>query len=413
MPGEPDQDALKHAVAAAAAERVRDGMVVGLGSGSTAELVVRRLAERVGEGLRFVAIPSSERTAALARAGSIRLSDFAAHPHIDLTIDGADQVERDTLNLIKGRGGALLREKIVADASDRLLIVVDASKLADRLDIAVPVEVVPFGLDATARKIERLGARVARRMGQGGAAYVTDSGNAILDCDFGPIADPAALEAALRALVGVVETGLFVGRAQEVLVADGAGVHSLGRGRMAVDAGMAQPVVVAIMGVSGSGKTTVARALAEHLGWPYREGDALHPPENIEKMSHGIPLTDEDRWPWLKLVANWIDEQLAAGRSGIVTCSLLRRPYRDLVIGGRRGVVLLYLRGDKAVIAERMAHRKGHFMPPSLLDSQFATLEEPGPDEHPLIADVNGPIEATVASARALLDHALGSPATD
>jgi ribose 5-phosphate isomerase A len=231
LPSQPDQNALKRAVAAAAAERAHGGMAVGLGSGSTAELVVRRLGERVRGGLDVVAIPTSERTAALARREGIRLTDFAAHPRLDLTIDGADQVARGTLDLIKGRGGALLREKIVADCSDRLLIVVDASKLADRLGIAVPVEVVPFGLEATARKLERMGAGVARRLGPDGAPYVTDGGNAILDCDFGPIAEPGALEQALRAIVGVVECGLFVGRATEVLVADAAGVHSLTRER--------------------------------------------------------------------------------------------------------------------------------------------------------------------------------------
>ena len=222
-----DVDGLKRAVAAAAAERVQSGMVVGLGSGSTAALVVERLAARVREGLSIVGIPTSERTAAAARAGGIPLGDFATHPEIDLTIDGADRVERGTLNLVKGRGGALLREKIVADASKRLLIVVDASKVADRLDIPVPVEVVPFGLEATARKIGRLGGRTARRRGADGLPFVTDGGNAILDCDFGPIGDPAALELRLRALVGVIETGLFVRRAAEVLVAEAAGVRSL------------------------------------------------------------------------------------------------------------------------------------------------------------------------------------------
>lgn len=225
-----DRDGWKQAVAAVAAKRVRDGMAVGLGSGSTAECVVERLAARVQAGLSFVGIATSERTAALARSLGIRLTDFAAHPRLDLTIDGADQVERGTLNLIKGRGGALLREKIVADASARLLIVVDATKLSDRLDIAVPVEVVSFGLEATAAKIAHLGGVTRRRMAANGTPYVTDGGNAILDCDFGPIADPAGLELALRALVGVIETGLFIGRAEEVLFANAEGVASLTRG---------------------------------------------------------------------------------------------------------------------------------------------------------------------------------------
>lgn len=229
MANQPDRDAWKRAVAAVAAERVQDGMAVGLGSGSTAECVVEQLAARARAGLSFVAIPSSERTAALARAGGIRLTDFAAHPRLDLTVDGADQVERGTLNLIKGRGGALLREKIVADASEYLLIVADATKLTERLNIPVPVEVVPFGLEATANKIARLGGSARRRVDGAGAPYVTDGGNAILDCDFGPIDDPAGLELALRALVGVIETGLFIGRADEALIADAGGVRSLTR----------------------------------------------------------------------------------------------------------------------------------------------------------------------------------------
>lgn len=166
-----------------------------------------------------------------------------------------------------------------------------------------------------------------------------------------------------------------------------------------------QAAVVAIMGVSGSGKTTIGRALADHLGWPYQEGDALHPQSNIEKMSRGIPLEDEDRWPWLHRVAAWIDGQLAAGEPGIVTCSMLKKSYRRVVIGDRPAVKLLYLRGDKNVIAERMAQRKGHFMPPGLLDSQFAALEEPGPDEHPLILQVHGSVEDTVGRSLELIEQ--------
>jgi ribose 5-phosphate isomerase A len=202
-------------------------MVVGLGTGSTAAFVVDALARRVREGLRIVAIPTSERTAAQARAGGIPLVDFDTHPEIDLTIDGADQVERPTLNLIKGMGGALLREKIVAAASRRFLVVVDETKIAPGLSLPVPVEVVPFGWQATEAHLRRLGARTARRVESGGAPYKTDGGNAILDCNFGPIADPAALDRALHDVVGVVETGLFIGRAEAVLVAGGSGVYRL------------------------------------------------------------------------------------------------------------------------------------------------------------------------------------------
>lgn len=220
---------MKRAAAEAAAAEVRDGMVVGLGTGSTAAFLIDILAARVRAGLRIIAVPTSQRTAAQARAGGIRLTDFAAHPHLDLTIDGADQVAEDSLDLIKGMGGALLHEKIVADASARLLIMADASKLAPRLSLPVPVEVVPFGIELPSRRIAGLGANVRRRLNADGAPYVTDGGHAILDCDFGPIADPAALDRDLRALVGVVETGLFVGRAHTVLLAGAAGVRHLQR----------------------------------------------------------------------------------------------------------------------------------------------------------------------------------------
>lgn len=168
-----------------------------------------------------------------------------------------------------------------------------------------------------------------------------------------------------------------------------------------------KPLVVVVMGVSGSGKTTIGRALAERLGWPYQEGDALHPRANVEKMSRGIPLTDEDRWPWLRKVAEWIDGQLARGQPGIVTCSLLKQSYRRLVIDDRPGVRLMYLRGDQQVIARRIAARTGHFMPVSLLGSQFEALEEPGEAEHPLVVDVHGTVADTVADAMRALQGSL------
>ena len=224
-----EQDRQKAAAAAAAVAEVRPGMVVGLGTGSTAAFMIDLLAERVRAGLSILAIPTSERSAAQARRTGIPLTDFATHPEIDVTIDGADQVELGTLNLIKGMGGALLREKIVADCSKRLLIMVDATKLAERLALPVPVEVVRFGWKATAHKIAHLGGKAALRRDAAGATYATDGNNAILDCDFGPIADPASLERALREIVGVVETGLFIGRASAVLVAGPEGVRRLER----------------------------------------------------------------------------------------------------------------------------------------------------------------------------------------
>jgi gluconokinase len=148
-------------------------------------------------------------------------------------------------------------------------------------------------------------------------------------------------------------------------------------------------LVVVMMGVSGSGKTTIAQGVAAKLGWDVLEGDAYHPPTNIEKMSHGIPLDDADRMPWLHAIAEAIDAELAAGRSSIVACSALKRSYRDILIGRRRNVALVYLRGTHALLYSRIKHRTGHFMPASLLESQFATLEEPGEDENPIVVSVD------------------------
>jgi len=226
---ETNQDALKREAAEAAVALVQDGMVVGLGTGSTATFAVDALARRHREGLRFVGLPTSEHTASHATAVGIPLTSFAANRQIDLTIDGADEVERGTLNLIKGLGGALLREKIVAAASRRLAIIVDDSKLVDRLGthVPVPVEVVEFGLQPTWAALEALGATAKLRLTQTGKPFVTDGGNRILDCNFGSIADPAQLEERIRRVVGVVECGLFIDRADWVFVADPKGVHRL------------------------------------------------------------------------------------------------------------------------------------------------------------------------------------------
>jgi ribose 5-phosphate isomerase A len=223
------RDRLKRAAAVRALEEVKDGMVLGLGTGSTAAFFVEALAARVRAGLRVVGIPTSERTAAQARELGIPLTTFADHQRLDLTVDGADEVTRGSLDLIKGLGGALLREKIVAAASARLVIIVDDEKLVDRLGerSPVPVEVAQFGWQATAAALTRFGCVPQRRTTVGDTPYVTDGGNYILDCRFGPIADPAALEQWLAMTVGAIESGLFIRRASAVVVAAASGVEIL------------------------------------------------------------------------------------------------------------------------------------------------------------------------------------------
>ena len=155
--------------------------------------------------------------------------------------------------------------------------------------------------------------------------------------------------------------------------------------------------ILVVMGVSGSGKSTVAGALAESLRWTLAEGDDFHSPANIAKMHTGTPLTDSDRMPWLKSIADWIGARLDAGQSGIVTCSALKHSYRDLLSGGRLEVLFVYLKGSQSVMADHLAGRLGHFMPASLLASQFDTLEEPGPDEPVLVVDASQAVEAIVS----------------
>lgn len=224
-----DRDHLKRAAALRAIDEVEDGMVIGLGTGSTAAFVVEALAQRVAAGLRVVGIPTSERTAAQARGLGISIATFADYQKIDLTIDGADEVELASLALIKGLGGALLREKIVASASRRLVIVVDQEKLVERLGehTPVPVEVTQFGWQPTAAALQALGCVAERRYTTGETPFVTDEGHFILDCRFGPIANPAALERRIAMTVGTVENGLFVGRNPMVVVASATGVDVL------------------------------------------------------------------------------------------------------------------------------------------------------------------------------------------
>ena len=157
------------------------------------------------------------------------------------------------------------------------------------------------------------------------------------------------------------------------------------------------PLVIVVMGVSGCGKSTVGRVLAERLGWVFQEGDDLHPESNVAKMSAGVPLTDEDRWPWLDRVAAWIEGRLVAGEGGVVACSALKRAYRER-LARPDGVVFVHLEVDRRTLEERLAGRRGHYMPAALLASQLATLEEPDPDEGLIRVDATRSAEAVVDS---------------
>ena len=154
--------------------------------------------------------------------------------------------------------------------------------------------------------------------------------------------------------------------------------------------------IAVVMGVSGSGKTTVAAGLGQQPGWILLEGDSFHPPANVAKMHAGIPLTDADRWPWLRAIAARADELRAAGQSAAVACSALKRAYRDVLVHGRCDVRIIYLDGTQSLIADRLARRKGHFMPAGLLQSQFKTLEPPAPAENPVTVSIDASVEAIV-----------------
>ena len=158
------------------------------------------------------------------------------------------------------------------------------------------------------------------------------------------------------------------------------------------------PCALVVMGVSGSGKSTIADHLARRLGWRYEDGDGFHPPANVAKMSAGHPLTDEDRWPWLRAIADEIDRLAAAGERAVIACSALKRAYRDILVHGRDDVRIVFLQGTQELIAARLVARKGHFMPSGLLASQFRTLEPPGVDERPIKVSIDAPVEAIVDS---------------
>jgi ribose 5-phosphate isomerase A len=226
-----DLDALKLKAAEAAVAMVRPGMLVGLGTGSTTRHAITLLGGRLREGLRFTGVPTSVESEKLAGELGIPLIDSPTATPIDLTIDGADEVGEADLSLIKGMGGALLREKIVAVTSRRLVIIVDETKLSPRLSgrVAVPVEVVEFGWESTSARLAALGCEPSLRRNPDGKAFRTDGGNLILHCKFDRLPDPAAIERAVSMIVGVVEVGLFIGLATTVLVASPVGVRRIDR----------------------------------------------------------------------------------------------------------------------------------------------------------------------------------------
>jgi gluconokinase len=165
------------------------------------------------------------------------------------------------------------------------------------------------------------------------------------------------------------------------------------------------PVHLVVMGVSGCGKSTIARALHQRLGWEYAEGDAYHPQANIDKMASGRPLVDEDRWPWLQVLADWTAARDARGEPTVLACSSLRRSYRDLLRQGGAGTYFVHMHGDKGLLLERMESRE-HFMPSTLLESQLDTLELLGPDEHGVVVDIAHPVDRAVSLVTAQLDLA-------
>jgi ribose 5-phosphate isomerase A len=206
---------------------VEDGMVVGLGTGSTAARFIKLLGERVKRGLKIRSIPSSKTSKELAESLSIPVTDFEQCPEIDVAIDGADEIGPG-LALIKGGGGALLYEKIVASASKRFVVIADSSKIVTRLGkFPLPVEIIPTASPLVARKLQKMGMRSTIRRSNTGSKFITDEGNLILDCECGEIQDPDALAASIRSIIGVVEHGLFLHMAERALVSHGSAVMTL------------------------------------------------------------------------------------------------------------------------------------------------------------------------------------------
>lgn len=415
-----DSEGQKRIAAREAAKLVQSGMHLGLGTGSTVAHFLDAVAERKeAEGLDLVCAATSAATE--RRAGELGLAVTPLDGLLDLAVDGADEVEFGTLDLVKGMGGALLREKQIAQSAHRFVVIADQAKLVPRLGARsrLPVEIVRFASERTLARLGDLGLDPALR---GGAydSFVTDNGNLVADCVLPAGIAPAALDAALRTVAGVVETGLFLGLCAEAVIGHADGSARRFEGGMPAVAGVAAMVatlralrpklparkpLIAVMGVSASGKSTIGSMLAACLDVPFRDGDDLHPAANRAKMHAGVPLNDDDRMPWLHRIATELAAWRAGGCGGVMVSSLLTRRYRDLVRGAAPELLLVHLIGERNLLAERIAARHGHFMPASLLDSQFATLEPPAMDEAFIAVSVDAsPIEIVRSVLQRLAD---------
>lgn len=412
-------DQQKQAAATQAATLVERGMRVGLGTGSTSRYLIEALAARNNaEPLDLICAATSRATEHLATSLGLRIEPLDGT--LDIAIDGADEIEFGTLRLIKGLGGALLREKQAAQAAHRFYVIADQSKLVGRLGerVKLPVEIVDFAVARTLVRLTELGLVAAIRTTTNGAPTITDNGNLIADCIIAADHDPANLDEALKTIAGVVETGLFTTGCAGAILGFPDGSTRLFEGEPAAQHGVAHAIatlrqlnlpqprhkpIIAVMGVSASGKSTIGAMLAACLTVPFIDGDDLHPQSNRDKMHQGQPLDDNDRLPWLHRIAAQLRAWRTQGSGGVIVSSLLTRRYRDLVRSGCLSLILVELTGTKALLAARIAGRHGHFMPPTLLDSQLATLEPPGADEKVITIEVDAsPIEITTTIMRRL-----------
>lgn len=403
-------DDQKRAAAREAVKLVETGMRLGLGTGSTIAHFLDALAERIAaENIDLTCTATSVTTE--RRAAELGIHVASLDGLLDLAVDGADEVEFGTLHLIKGLGGALLREKQVAQSTHRFIVIADESKLVSRLGerSKLPVEIVEFAMERTLARLGELGLDPVIRKTAADGNYRTDNDHLIADCTLRTGADPASLDAALKTIAGVVETGLFIGGCAGAIIGYADGSVRRFDGDVMAQAGVAAMTatlrqlnpprpdgkpLIAVMGVSASGKTTVGAMLASCLDVPFRDGDDLHPDANREKMHAGYPLDDDDRMPWLHRIAMELRNWHENGSGGVMVCSLLTRRYRDLVRNGVNDLILVHLDGEKALLAERIARRHGHFMPPALLDSQLDTLEPPQDDETAIVVSIDAsPIE--------------------